>query len=377
VADTAAPWPVLRGRYQVGEELSRSGVVVTRRGCDELLQRDVAVTMRCGPVPADAGRDGVELAREVLTGLDHPALPRVFDGGTERDQPYLIMELFGGESLRRRRGRGPLERRAAAEVGAALADLLVYLHARGLVHGPMPPEAVWIEEDGRVRVGGLGITRAPDDPQNRRAATAEDVASLGRLLRAATAQDAPDAGRWGAQLNRMTAAAPGDRPAPAEVRARLQALAVAPAAGGAAQVRTEEPATPRELVPAVPVTAALRSPAEGRARVVLLRAAAAALFGAAALLAAPTLSTLGGEGGGGRATIGIPPTPVRPSPTSPAEPTVVPAAVDPPPAGDAGRKEAPKGKAKDKAEKKKDEKKDEERKDEEKDEHTGKGAGKD
>jgi hypothetical protein len=353
LAETAASL-VLRGRYHVGDELSRTGAVVTRRGHDELLQRDVSVTMppeptSAGTVPGDAARDRVEAAREVLADLDHPALPRVFDGGTDGDLPYLVTELFGGESLARRRRRGPLDRSSAAAVGAVLADLLACLHSRDLVHGPLSPEAVWIEDDGRIRVGGLGITPAPDDPQDRRAATADDVASLGRLLRAATAQDATDAGEWDALLDRMTAAALADRPAPGDIRARLRVLAAHPApADTRTEARTDEPATPHDPVPTVPATAALTRPWRTRAPVAVLTTAAAAIVGIGALLVAPTLSAPGGEGdrSPGRAPAGVQPTPTRPPATSPA-----PVALEPPTAGEAARGEAPEGKGKSEDEK--------------------------
>jgi serine/threonine protein kinase len=377
LADIAAPQPVLRGRYHLGDELSRTAAVVTRRGRDELLQREVAVTMPGEPEPAEAEGHRLELARHVLASLDHPALPRVFDGGTDRGRPYLITELFGGESLGRRRERGPLDPSAAARVGAALADLLTYLHARDLIHGAMPSAAVWIEEDGRVRVSGLGITRAPEDPQGWRAATADDVASLGRLLRAATAPEAmPETiqvRRWAALLDRMTAAAFADRPTPAEVRARLKLLTADTASRRAAEARAvpraEESLTPRDLisaVPAVPATAPLARLGNGRARVAVpmavLTTAAATLV--AALLITPALSTLNGETDGNpsqaTAAVGTEPTPVRPSPTSPADPIVIPAGAEPPTVGavgEAGREQAPKHKAQHKAEgkKKKDE----------------------
>ena len=343
MAETAASGRVLQGRFHLGDELSGTKTVVTRRGRDELLQRDVAVTMPREPVPAepapgDPGRDRVETAREVLTDVDHPALPRVFDAGTDRDGPYLVTELFGGESLARRLGRGPLDRSAAARVGAVLADLLACLHARDLVHGPLPAEAVWIEDDGRVRVGGLGITRAPDDPVDRRAAVADDVASLGRLLGASAAPETHGAGGWRSLLDRMTAAAPADRPTPAEVRARLQVLVADTASRRAADdARTDGSATARHLAAVVPATAALRRPgrrwrsgrggAPGRATAVLT-AAVAVLVGIGALLVAPTLSTLGGGGEGdpGGAVADVRPTPARPAPASTADPTAPPTA---------------------------------------------------
>jgi serine/threonine protein kinase len=313
MAENATPELVLRGRYRLGEELSGTPAVVTRRGRDLLLERDVAVTTPREPAPGDAVRDRFDRDRHLLTGLDHPALPRLFDGGTADGRPYLVAELLEGESLAR---LGPLEPVVAAEVGAALADLLAYLHARGFALGAFAPEDVRLEDDGRVRVTGLGLRHVPGG--------ADDVASLGRLLRSVTS-DADD-GRWTALLAGMTAATAADRPSAAESRAQLQEIVAAAV--------TTEPRTPPALVPdTMPVPAG-----HGRGRAAVLASAAAVVV---ALLVVPALPD-GSEGRSGeRAAVGTGATPTptlssgsggtasagTPTRTTPA---AVPAAVDPP-----------------------------------------------
>jgi eukaryotic-like serine/threonine-protein kinase len=86
--------------------------------------------------------------------LRHPSIVRVFDfGQTEREEPFIVMELLSGESLADRLDR---ERRlsstSAVQLLLPIADALATAHAQGVIHRDLKPDNVFLSEsEGRVR----------------------------------------------------------------------------------------------------------------------------------------------------------------------------------------------------------------------------------
>lgn len=94
-----------------------------------------------------------------LSRLRHPRLVQMFGGGVSHDQIYLEMELVTGESLASilaRRGR--LEWDVVVQYASEIADVLEYLHSKGLTHGKLTPEKILIA-DGHVKVTDLRLNR--------------------------------------------------------------------------------------------------------------------------------------------------------------------------------------------------------------------------
>ncbi|HEX7957015.1 MAG TPA: protein kinase, partial [Pyrinomonadaceae bacterium] len=87
-------------------------------------------------------------------------------GVTEDGLVYLVMELVGGESLRRIiRERGPLTPSAAGEVMRQVCSALDEAHRQGIVHRDLKPDNIIVEtaQQGlRVKVLDFGIAKLRD-----------------------------------------------------------------------------------------------------------------------------------------------------------------------------------------------------------------------
>jgi serine/threonine-protein kinase len=85
----------------------------------------------------------------VLQALDHPAVVRVLDIGTdEADRAYTVMELLRGETLHARMRRPP--RLTARELVPIVADTCAALsavHEHGVIHGDVKPANLFLVED--------------------------------------------------------------------------------------------------------------------------------------------------------------------------------------------------------------------------------------
>lgn len=128
------------------------------RAHNELLEVDVALKLiRTDEVEVAEGTlmsDRLLQEARAAARLGHPSIARVFDyGTTERNHPYIVMELLKGEDLAEalaRRGR--VSNTKAVATLMPIAHALAAAHSQGIVHRDLKPENVFLArmEDGRV-----------------------------------------------------------------------------------------------------------------------------------------------------------------------------------------------------------------------------------
>ena len=139
-------------RYQSEEELA-PGV---ERALDRWLERRVVRYVHQG---GERVRPSFLRTARAMAALDHPAIPRVHDL-SEAPAAFTIDLLEGAplpRALREAPERGlPYLLRVFLQVSAAL----VHAHARGVIHGELDPEAVWLGDHGQVWVVRWARARA-------------------------------------------------------------------------------------------------------------------------------------------------------------------------------------------------------------------------
>jgi serine/threonine protein kinase len=106
------------------------------------------------------------LQREARAGLTvrHPHLVRVLDAHVTRAPHFLVMELLGGESLRRRLRRDyRLDLPVTLWVARQTAEALAALHRAGFVHGDVKPDNIRLVDDGTAVLIDLGFAHRPGE----------------------------------------------------------------------------------------------------------------------------------------------------------------------------------------------------------------------
>jgi ABC-type branched-subunit amino acid transport system substrate-binding protein len=350
----------LVGRYTLEERVGAGGMGVVWRATDTLLDRVVALKQvrvdRLGEDDATDVRDRVAREARAAARLHHPHAVTVFDVVEDAGDRWLVMEYLPSRSLDDLvKADGPLEPRAAARCGVAVAEALAAAHAAGMVHRDVKPANVLMGHSGVVKLADFGIsvvmgdTRltqtgvlvgtlgylAPEVANGADATPASDVFSLGATLYAAVEGRAPFAADGEANPFRLLrAAAEGDYPPPRNAGPLTDVLsammcrdpAERPTAVEAAAMLTEvadsaAPSRTTALLSAPP-----SDPAPRAARRIRPALVAGALMGIVAATAAVLVATRGpavvaGSGSAAPAGIAAAPTTAAAVPCDPARTT--------------------------------------------------------
>ena len=142
-------------RYVIKEQLASGGMGVVYRVHD----RQTGEARALKRIQPDVAGEPLHIAAfereyQVLAGLDHPRIIRVFDYGVDEIGPFYTMELLEGEDLR---AAAPLPYRLACHYLRDVATSLALLHARRLIHRDLSPSNVRMTPDGHCKLLDFGV----------------------------------------------------------------------------------------------------------------------------------------------------------------------------------------------------------------------------
>ncbi|EFN50873.1 hypothetical protein CHLNCDRAFT_141668 [Chlorella variabilis] len=108
------------------------------------------------------------LGVKVLNSLAHPNLLRFHTWYETQNHLWVILEYcVGGDLLSLLRSDGRLPEASVLRLGRDLSAALQHLHTRGILHCDLKPSNILLDENGRVRLGGLGISRRSEVVQRQ------------------------------------------------------------------------------------------------------------------------------------------------------------------------------------------------------------------
>ena len=163
---------VLRDRYLLETQIGNGGAATVHRAID--LRRDPAIAGEGRHVAIKLLRPELRQRPQAVARLQrefrqtqavaHPNVVRFLDLDRDGDAWFIVMELLSGEAL------GPLLRRVAPSglpapdamrIALAAGDALAHAHARGVTHGDVKPDNIFLGAAGDVRLIDFGV--APDN----------------------------------------------------------------------------------------------------------------------------------------------------------------------------------------------------------------------
>ena len=161
-------------RYVLGKLIASGGVGTVYAAEDRTLGRQVAIKRLATSIADDPQWiRRFRFESDLLAKIgNHPNIAAVYSVGTARqpggrDEPYIVMELLSGETL-----RGILDRQKLLNFTEVrtfllpLLDALAFIHKAGVVHRDIKPINILVGPDRRPCLVDFGIAIAPGDGED-------------------------------------------------------------------------------------------------------------------------------------------------------------------------------------------------------------------
>ncbi len=153
------------GPYRLVRELGRGGMgsVWLAERIDGLLSRPVALKLPHA-VWGDAFAERLAREREILAGLAHPHIARLYDTGLDaHGRPWIAMEYVDGERIDTWCAKRDLPLRDRLELLLQVLAAVAHAHQRLVVHRDLKPANILVTQDGQTMLLDFGIARLVDD----------------------------------------------------------------------------------------------------------------------------------------------------------------------------------------------------------------------
>jgi serine/threonine protein kinase/tetratricopeptide (TPR) repeat protein len=150
------------GAYRIVREIGRGGMgaVYLATRDDEAYQKQVAVkVVKPGMDTADF-LDRFRHERQILAGLEHPYIARLFDGGsTDQGLPFFVMEYVEGQPVNSFCRGNTLNNRARCDLFLKILDAVSYAHRNLVVHRDLKPGNILVTKEGTPKLLDFGLAK--------------------------------------------------------------------------------------------------------------------------------------------------------------------------------------------------------------------------
>ncbi|MEM8530434.1 MAG: protein kinase [Chloroflexota bacterium] len=150
------------GKYKLGVVLGQGGMGAVYRSFHPQLNRPVAIKVIRSNVTDPQAHQRFIREAQIVAGLAHPHIIRIFDIDVQDGQPYIVMDFVEGESLDKRLSAGPLSLDIVLQIMLPLTNALGYAHSQGVIHRDLKPANVLLRPDGSPVLADFGIARPLD-----------------------------------------------------------------------------------------------------------------------------------------------------------------------------------------------------------------------
>lgn len=155
------PGQIINEQYQIVEKLGE-GRLGTVLKVTDLHQERTAALRILSPSFGVETIDHFASQLHLLLELDHRRLAQVYDCDWSQDGNYtfIVEELLDGPTLHQwlARRQEPLTMDEALDIALELALALEYTHSRGVIHGNLKPQDIFLTREG-LKIRGFGLGR--------------------------------------------------------------------------------------------------------------------------------------------------------------------------------------------------------------------------
>jgi serine/threonine protein kinase/tetratricopeptide (TPR) repeat protein len=132
------------GPYEILGRLGSGGMGAVFRAWDGRLMREVGLKILHDDNPMPGNRERFLREARAASALNHPNICTIFDIGEQDGDPYLVMELLEGETIKSRVAHGALPVDELVRYAQEIAMALGAAHARGIIHRDIKPANIFL-----------------------------------------------------------------------------------------------------------------------------------------------------------------------------------------------------------------------------------------